>query len=136
MSFQSHPVSQNTGNLVSFAANCSSTELLCMGSLIQIRFPVFVLRPPRCHQYRDHLPPYGNFLSNLVCRPTRLSTFPHLLRFTLKAFGHCLAMLWPNMFQSCVACLLVTQLLTNADLSGGNVCQMTTLGTAGPGLGH
>ena len=97
MYIQLHAVSQSTRNLVSFAANYSSTELLCTGSLIHFRFPVLVLRLSRCHQIRDHLPPNGNFLSHLVRRPTSPFHFSTSLRFTLKAFGHCLVMLWPNM---------------------------------------
>ena len=80
MNIQLHAVSQSTRNLLSLAANYSSTELLCTGSLIHFLFPVLVLRLSRCHQIRDHLPPNGNFLTHLVRRPTSPFHFPALAK--------------------------------------------------------
>ena len=87
MSVQSHPVSQHTRNLFPFAANCSSTELLCTGPLIHFRFPMFALRLSQdVIQFVIICRHMVTFAHTSCGVKPRLSFFPRLLRFTLKSF--------------------------------------------------
>ena len=101
-SFHSHPLKPclfsgiRTRNLVSFGAKYSSTGDSLWGSSFFLRFS-------RYHHIRDHLPPYGNFLSHFVRRPT--SAFHCPTHFALHVGNvlvkHIPVLLWPVSWSPC-----------------------------------